>query len=50
MPTLKIQDGELDSIEKEFSSFSPGPNFKTLGNEKKKEIMMKKIYFDCLKE
>jgi len=49
MPTMKIQGGELDLVEKEFSSFPPGQNLKTLGYEKKKESMGRNIYFDCLK-
>ena len=49
MPTMKIHGGDLDIIEKEFSSFFLGANFKTLGYEKKKEATNKKICFDCPK-
>ena len=49
MPTMKIHGGELDLVEKEFSSFPPGLNFKTHGYEKKKEATSKNIYFNCQK-
>jgi hypothetical protein len=46
---MKIHGGEFDLIEKEFSSFSLGPNFNTLGYEKKNEATGRNNYFDCPK-
>ena len=38
MPTMKIPGGELDPAEKEFSTFLPGLNSKSLGYDKKKKL------------
>jgi hypothetical protein len=35
---MKIPGGELDPVEKEFSTFLPGLNFKTLEYDKKKKL------------
>lgn len=35
MPIMKIRGGDLDLVEYEFGTFSPGENLKTLGLEKK---------------
>jgi len=43
MPTMKIRDDDLDLVEYESNSFTPGWNLKTFGCEKK-EAAGKNIY------